>query len=1677
MGAGASKGPKKADKDSDGPPTFTEPTAPPPAFNPEYGPEAGSPQPQPHPQPPLYPQLQPQPFSPPQFPPSQPFPPPQPYPQPPPGHPGAPYQPGPPDHSGTYAVPLPRRETTFVPQPQTEPVIPVVQSPHLPNEYLLETPSIEVVRTGESAVNTDALKKYFSNNKKSHGGTIASITEDDDCYVINFEDIEVAQDVLSHAHVLKGTTLQVRHRKSPTVKVITGGPIDEDHLRVYFKNKRNGGGPIDGDIRKDSYGVYYITFKSKRDAENILQRPQHSIDGTELVVSSELSQIDHKSLLIKDIPQGCSSSLLQDYLEGLESAQNKLFIASVFRGDDKSKAVVSLGHPIDGQTRNLIAKEAKREPIKKGQHVSVSPMVVTRSVQLSGINKKFTRDLLLHYFENTERSGGDKVLDITMDQKKGTAIIRFKDPTVVQKVVSKPLHEFQCGKVSVFAHYDVLGIITETEFSSSSTTTVGPNVPRVIKRNELKIADVEPQKLCLLEQQLSGFQAAFPNVEFDLNHEKREVTMTGSDNEPQHARDNVKDKLDKFKECRWSISDELKSIISRGNTKKAIEIGLAEANVQKDVHVTVENNKVVICGVDESTADTAENCVKSLFKESIRNIPKEILHLNDWDDLMKKSNKDANDNASMSCDKNSSKVEIVGLVDEVEAIEGKLDDFLKQHSFDTSYVRLEKPIVNVLLKRQTDRLGKIEKENDFSILATTTKTAFKITGPRDRINKVADAIKDLASKVMKIKEQYKKPGLGKLFKEDTFQKLLKGVETDQGCALTWDFKTQSPSPLVREKTSLKDLHHTKPSDGSQRIGPITVDVQQGNIDSESADVIVNPVTDTAAFTVVGDALIRAGGQSIKKEYEKDWTHRSNGVLLTGSGTLRCRKVAHMEVPQVTRLKDAVCQCLVLSNQAGMRSIAFPAIGTGKSGMKPSESAKAIRDGIEQYVHQNPAPTLTHIKLTIFVQKMVADYKAEFYTPTGSGVPSATTGNITTPSPGQQEMSFGSVKLQVQQGDICKERTDVVVSTVEGDMGFTVVTKALVAAGGQSIADELKKAWPSRTGDCVFTGAGKLSNKKVSHMVLPSASDLKDSVVSCLKAADNLGMKSISFPAIGTGGMMSQLESAKGIYSGVQEFSSQSNPRNLHLVRVAIFDSKMLRTFHSTMQQYSKPGNVPGSGHIGSVAVQIQQGDLAKETTDAVVNPVDSDGGFFAIGRALGNVAGAVLKTDCQSSWNQRQNDVLMTDGGNLPCKKVIHTVCPNATTMKERVHECLLQAERNGLKSVSFPAIGTGGVGVSVADAARETVQGIKDFAITRSPRNVKLVRVTVFQAQMVAEFQQALQAATTSAAHPAPLPPRAAAKMTPKTDVEQVVEVTFYACNKQDLDNAKREVSKTIDSYMTKGRVDDDSLKATIRHLQQHEKDGIFQMGADYLVHVTITGQHIEMFGLKDDVAAVLKEIEVFLQKKQGAFEKDQLEKDIIKAPDFWATPPPGVTGAYMHQLHETSSEYKTVERNFLSSVGSHPQIVSICRVQNEAKYRIYMSELKERQKTCTRSNIEERLYHGTAEEVVDNINQGGFNRSFCGKNATVYGKGVYFAKNASYSAQDVYTPPNAQGNKHIYQARVIVGEYTTGKYGIVEPPPKNPANAVVRYDSVVDNEQNPSIFVVFHDTEAYPEYLIVFK
>ncbi|KAL6472153.1 hypothetical protein MHYP_G00183410 [Metynnis hypsauchen] len=204
--------------------------------------------------------------------------------------------------------------------------------------------------------------------------------------------------------------------------------------------------------------------------------------------------------------------------------------------------------------------------------------------------------------------------------------------------------------------------------------------------------------------------------------------------------------------------------------------------------------------------------------------------------------------------------------------------------------------------------------------------------------------------------------------------------------------------------------------------------------------------------------------------------------------------------------------------------------------------------------------------------------------------------------------------------------------------------------------------------------------------------------------------------------------------------------------------------------------------------------------------------------------------------------------------------------------------------------------------------------------------------------------------------------------------------------------------------------------------------------------------------------------------FFPDQLS---VALPSHWRKMKDGEFVARV-QLHQGSWEYMDVETEFRKT-GLANQILKIERVQNSSLWRNYMIQKKHFEEKNKHKNNEKRLFHGTGPQNIDKIDHRGFNRSYAGMHGAMYGNGGYFAVDPSYSARG-YSRPDQQGQKRMYLARVLVGDHTRGRAGLISPPAKS-STATDVYDSVTDNQQNPSMFVIFHDVQAYPEYLITFQ
>ncbi|XP_056363595.1 protein mono-ADP-ribosyltransferase PARP12-like isoform X17 [Oenanthe melanoleuca] len=176
---------------------------------------------------------------------------------------------------------------------------------------------------------------------------------------------------------------------------------------------------------------------------------------------------------------------------------------------------------------------------------------------------------------------------------------------------------------------------------------------------------------------------------------------------------------------------------------------------------------------------------------------------------------------------------------------------------------------------------------------------------------------------------------------------------------------------------------------------------------------------------------------------------------------------------------------------------------------------------------------------------------------------------------------------------------------------------------------------------------------------------------------------------------------------------------------------------------------------------------------------------------------------------------------------------------------------------------------------------------------------------------------------------------------------------------------------------------------------------------------------------------------------------------------------------ISNATPEYNEIKQLFHQTMKNY-SILKIQRIQNPSLWKVFQWQKEKMKRENGGKEVQEKLlFHGTDITSMKTICTQNFDWRICGSNGTTYGKGSYFARDACYS--HAYCQATPQGYL-MFVARVLVGDYIKGNADYVRPP-KKCADKLWFYDSCVDNELNPSVFVVFEKHQIYPEYIVEYK
>lgn len=155
---------------------------------------------------------------------------------------------------------------------------------------------------------------------------------------------------------------------------------------------------------------------------------------------------------------------------------------------------------------------------------------------------------------------------------------------------------------------------------------------------------------------------------------------------------------------------------------------------------------------------------------------------------------------------------------------------------------------------------------------------------------------------------------------------------------------------------------------------------------------------------------------------------------------------------------------------------------------------------------------------------------------------------------------------------------------------------------------------------------------------------------------------------------------------------------------------------------------------------VSLGDITESNFDAVVNAANcSLLGGGGVDGAIHRAAGSRLHEEClairETHGPCRTGEAVITSGGNMKAKFVIHTVGPvwedhtpeeNDRLLSECYRNSLSLALENNLASIAFPAISTGIFGFPKARAARIAVRTVKEW-IDDYPDAVRKIEFVCF--------------------------------------------------------------------------------------------------------------------------------------------------------------------------------------------------------------------------------------------------------------------------------------------------------------------------------------------------------------
>jgi len=207
----------------------------------------------------------------------------------------------------------------------------------------------------------------------------------------------------------------------------------------------------------------------------------------------------------------------------------------------------------------------------------------------------------------------------------------------------------------------------------------------------------------------------------------------------------------------------------------------------------------------------------------------------------------------------------------------------------------------------------------------------------------------------------------------------------------------------------------------------------------------------------------------------------------------------------------------------------------------------------------------------------------------------------------------------------------------------------------------------------------------------------------------------------------------------------------------------------------------------------------------------------------------------------------------------------------------------------------------------------------------------------------------------------------------------------------------------------------------------------------------------------------------------------DLSTGRELWcSTSQRGMDKQKLFMVDMDSHEFAAVAADFLKTL-PEATIDRLDRIENGYLHESFQLQASILQKQIGREWLSHKmrrmLFHGTqaVEEIINSTDGHGFLPLLAGlATGAMFGDGSYFARDAKYS-DGGYAKTLPNGQKQMLVVDVLVGRSALGEKGM-KMCPLLPGEQFTRYNSLVNNRDDPSIFVIQHSNQAYPSYLVTY-